>query len=93
MKLTWEEQFLPEDCGKSNGVYLLENGLPIASLFAIGDDKKKASDIVKRVNSHDLLLMAAEEALLILKDTCTERQQVLLGVFDILETAIKNAKE
>jgi hypothetical protein len=29
---TWEEQFLPEDLGRSNGVWILRDGLPVADV-------------------------------------------------------------
>lgn len=43
-RLTFEEQFLPEDNGVSNGVFILQNGVPICNLF--NDSKETARRLV-----------------------------------------------
>lgn len=75
--LKWEEQFLPEDNGASNGIwiYYTKNGQPVASFVNTSEHNKKLADLFTAAPE-----TAAERDRL--KDVNKDLLEALIGVVD-----------
>ena len=64
----------------------------IALVYGLSHDRSEDEANASLIAAAPELLVAAQEALLVLNENCTERQKATLGVFSMLEKALSKAR-